>query len=292
MEISIEKARRISFFVAVEAAASLAEARSTRNKPSINAWRKAGVVQRKKWLSGSGKLGSKLLDELGAEFPKAAEVYDSPVWPLLSKELMPNSLANQLYRQCRISKTDCSLESLFNHFFVSRPATLGDGLEEVYLRTLALKVALTAKLFGEARRAATELATALLTLSGCEYRRGAAEQLWKRCGCILKREMPPRDGPVRYCEATWELISNHALLTIDDFKLKAYARREVTIVPQVVIEELLRDIVTAVTTTDSDRASNILHYFRNVSPWGLPFGSGAGRSVPDLSTVSIWKFKD
>ena len=313
MKNSLLRARRISFFGAVEASSELVRGRSTRRRELADPWSGIRSDRQARYLAGEGRIGQGLLGELTSEFPEAAKVWRSDIWEFLESDRSPISTSGRLYEELGISRSSCSVGDLLRRFQASRPSSLGGGLNEVSARALALRTAIDAGLSDAALTAAGELAKALLTLSACPYRRSASKQLWRFCGHAFVRGLQVRRRKLRYKERTWVLIADHAIAVTETFKLMAYASPSAAEIPFLTVEELLRDIVLAVTTEDLDRATFIMSRFNVMSPLrrleqldtakveatapsarrrshsSLPLPRPlSGRPLPDVEKVSIW----
>jgi hypothetical protein len=188
-----------------------------------------------------------------------------------------------LYEECGRSRSSCSIEELLDGFNDRRAPTAGAWLDEASLRVLALRVARKNKLQACALRVAADLATTLLLLTGCPYRRAASQQLWRYCGSTLVRGLTLKDRTVQFHQRTWEFIADHALKATTAFRLSAYASPLAADMPFVVAEELLRDIVTAMTTEDAGRSEFIMSAFNKMSPYRK-----SGQKLPDVEVLSIW----
>lgn len=235
------------------------------------------------------------------------------IWEFLESDRPPLSTSGRLYEELGISRSSCSVDELLRRFHDCRPSSLGGGPNEVSSRVLALRTAIDAGLSDPALTAAGDLAKALLTLTACPFRRSASEQLWHLCGHAFVRGLQARRRKMRYKECTWALISDHAVAVTETFKLMAYASPSSAEIPYLTAEELMRDIVLAVTTEDLDRATFIMSRFNVMSPLRRleQFGNAAadvtapsaglrsrpspvaprplsGRPLPDVEKVSIW----
>lgn len=266
MKNSLLRARRIGFFGAVEAASELARGRSTRQRELANPWLGIRADRRARYLSGEGRISHGLLDELTSEFPEATKVWRSDIWEFLELDRSPLSTSGRLYEELGISRSSCSVNELLQRFHDGRPLSLGAGLDEVSARVLALRAAIDGGLSEAALTSAGELAKALLTLAACPYRRSASEQLWYLCGHAFVRGLQAKGRRIRYKKDTWVLIADHAIAVTETFKLMAYASPSSAEIPYLTAEELMRDIVLAVTTEDLDRATFIMSRFNVMSP--------------------------
>jgi hypothetical protein len=280
MSNALLRAKRISFFAAIVAAVEIS--RSKRAGARVrSSWEGIRNDRRAAYLSGEGRIGQEVLSDLMAEFPQAATIWESDVWEWLGPDLLPRSSENRLYSLLRLSRTQVPLEALLTEALLQRPSD--NALQRPARFALALKVARHAKLQTHAASAAVALAESLLSLCGCPYRRAAAEQLWLYCGRSLLGGVREGSRGVEYSKRTWDFMSFHCLSVEDSIKSMAYASPDGTELPFVVMEEVLRDVVSALTTPDTHRAAFIMSRYNDMEPTRR-----AKDRLPDVDGLSIW----
>jgi hypothetical protein len=133
-------------------------------------------------------------------------------------------------------------------------------------------------------KVAALLAKVLLMLSGCAYRCAAAAELWKYCGHLLVRGLRDQSRAMVFDHRTWNFVSDHAMAVTTQFKLLAYASPLGTALPFQVVEELLRDLVTAVIADDEDQAASISARLNLISA-----KYRVSKRLPDIERLSIWQ---
>lgn len=278
------RAKRIAFFHSVAASSELAQQRSTRKIKLPDPWLGIRREQREAYLRGEGRLGEMLRNELTAEFPESGKVWRASVWEFLDPELPDRTCEYRFYEVCDLARSAVTVDIVLQHFLQSRPASIPPGLDEISINVLALRVARKSAPPVVAMKVAALLARALLMLSGCAYRCAAAEELWKYCGHQMVRGLRDQVRAVVFDSRTWNFVSDHAMAVTAQFRLLAYASPLGTALPFQVVEELLRDLVTAVVTDDEDQATSISARFNLMSA-----KHRASKRLPDIERLSIWQ---
>ena len=284
MQNALLRAKRISFFGAVAASSELACARSTRRNPIRDPWMDTRQDRREAYVRGEGRPSEAFIGALTAEYPVAGKVWRSRVWEFLDPDAAERSCESRLFEECELPRSAYSVDALLAWFRLHRPTSLDSGLDEVSLLVLALRVARRSQIQDETFHAAANLAKALLLLGGCPYRRAASEQLWLYCGRTLVRGIKDRSRSLSFEKSTWDFVADHAMAANVTFRMLAYASPFATELPFSVTEEMLRDLVAAFTTSDSDRATFINSQFNAMSPHRRQ-----NQPHPDFETLSIWR---
>jgi len=288
MRSSLHQARSVAFFESVAAGSEL-RAYSVPRPRTPDPWLAIRLSRQKRYLAGIGRPHGRLIETLVGEHPYAAPVLHTDAWKYLDPDTSDLACENRLYQECGLRRSFCSIEELLNRFHQTRTWQVGPAMDEIARRVLALRVASHADHTAAIVRASSDLASALLLLTGCPYRRAASREIWLHCGkAFLKKN---KKLNLRFEARTWEFISDHAMGVTTSFRLMAYVSPLATELPMQVVEELLRDIVVAVTTEDRNRADFIFSRFQVMSPKhsrSLQPGDRRPIRLPDIDELSIW----
>lgn len=212
------------------------------------------------------------------------------VWEYLDPETSHLTCETRLFEECGRRRSSSSIEEVLECAHSLKSSHQDLSLDDAMRQVLALRVACRTRNVHAVAQAGQDLAWTLLMLTGCPYRRSASREIWHLARPLLRTCKKLR---IRFEPETWDFIAGHAMTVTVEFRLRAYAIPSRGEVPFLVVEELLRDIVTAVTTEDRDRAEFILSRFDVMSPTrGETFRSKHDRPIrlPDIDGLSIWDF--
>ena len=229
-------------------------------------------------------MGQDLIGQQISAYPETAAAWRSPVWEFLDADLPDITCANRLYEELERSRTTTRLEDLLKGIVTKGLPALGGDLEEISRLVLALRVARKANLSAIAVDLAGDLAKGLLLLSGCVYRRAAAEQIWRYCGHTWLKGLKSQSQGVFFEDRTWEFIERHAIRALLRVRMLAYSSPQAKVLPFPFVEELLGEIVTCVTTRDADHASFVMGRLYSFATF-----DDSTQAMPDVEKLSIWQ---
>lgn len=279
-----QRARRASFFGAVAAASEFHRQRAARGSPPVDPWSGVRRDRRDRYLSGEGRLSKSLVAGYCSEYPEATDVWRSVVWQYVDLDTSGRQCENRLYEELAVRRSACRVEELLIRCRAASVNGMDTRLDGALRGVLGLRVAQERGLMAEASLLASSLATNLLFLTGCPFRRASSEQLWKLCGGELGRGLKWKGRHPTFSTQTWEFVAKHALRSTIAFRSMAYASPLAAEMPSVVAEELIRDIVCAITTEDADRATFVFSQLNHMDPMRTP-----GDALPDVEALSIWR---
>lgn|GEM_PF-5498787 len=287
MRTSTNQAKNRAFFGSVDAASELDCRPGVHTRPP-EPWLSIRHSRRERHLAGIGRPRANFIERLCAEYPGASQVWRSMVWEYLDPETSQLTCERRLFEECGRNRSSSSIEEVLEraHLIESNHHEL--SLEDAMRHVLALRVASRTNNAHAVGRAGQDLAWTLLMLTGCPYRRPASREIWHLATPLLRTCKKLR---LRFKPETWDFIADHAMAVTVYFRLRAYAIPLRAEVPFIVVEELLRDIVTAVTTTDRDHAEFILSRFDVMSPVRDEASRSKDRRpirLPDVDGLSIW----
>jgi hypothetical protein len=239
--------------------------------------------RRRAFLAGEGRMGEALVGRLTAEFPVAAMIWRSPIWEFLDSDLADRTCESRLYEELGVPRSTMPLVDVLARASEQCSAALGTGLDRVSIPILALRVAKKAQLDAMALQAAADLARSLLFLSGCRYRRAAAEQIWIYAGHSYVRGLRAGSHRVSFMQRTWDFVESHATsvrVTLQDI---AYASPLISDLPYPIMEEMLRDVIDSLTSVDPKHAELVMVRFNSMSPH-----RHSRDAIPDIDALSIW----
>lgn len=287
MRTSTNQAKLRAFFGSVDAASEL-RGRPTFHSRLPEPWLSIRPSRRERYLSGIGRPHASLIELLSAEYRGASQVRRSMVWEYLDPDTSDLACEARLFEECGLRRSSSSIEEVLESFHSLRSTHLDFGLEDVMRHVLALRVASRTSNVKAITQAGQDLAWVLLMLTGCPDRRAASREIWHLARPLLRT---CKKLKLRFAPETWGFIADHAMAVTADFRLKAYAIPGRGDLPFRVVEELLRDIVTAVTTEDRDQAEFILSRFDVMSPHrgdALRSNDKCPLRLPDIDGLSIW----
>lgn len=229
-------------------------------------------------------MGQYLTGRMISAYPETAAVWRSPIWDFLDDALSENSCKNRLYEVFGVSRTATPIDDLLTRIVARGLPALGEDLTEISRLVLALRVAKNAELTAMALALAEQLAKGLLFLSGCAYRRAAAEQIWKYCNVTWVKGLKSKSQGIYFEDATWDFIEHHAMRVSFRVRILAFSLPQATVLSFPFVEELLGEIVTCITTRDADRASFLMGRLYSFDAFDQ-----APRATPDIEKLSIWQ---